>query len=324
MRNEKGSVLVFVALIMVILMFMVGMGVDAGWLVYVRSIGQTAVDAGALSGASALPTEDLSQVYSRVGASNVVNTYPGIGINPLGADNTILVKYDHAQGNFSKAANIAEANGVRVSLEESNPYASNPDTAMPVPLFMTPVMRVIGINTPTTTKVNVTATAILKGQPDLPVALKNCSVGPRLLFQQSNPNENSCWTTYTINPSSKPNIIDLVDNAKTCQGIPPVSEGTPIDLDNGQKKPVLTEIDKVYGPFDGSQCFLVPVVSDTAKCTESDEPITAFAKICIKDIVDKGGDKYLDTNIVSCNVSLLGTPSMCAVAVLVRDKPSGM
>ena len=54
--NERGTVLIFVTLSIVLLLIMVGMGLDTGHLVYVRAQGQAAVDAAALSAASAIPT----------------------------------------------------------------------------------------------------------------------------------------------------------------------------------------------------------------------------------------------------------------------------
>src|SRR5437016_9062936 len=55
-KNERGAVIVFVTLIIVLLLVMVGMGLDTGHLAYVRSQGQPAVDAAALAAASAIPS----------------------------------------------------------------------------------------------------------------------------------------------------------------------------------------------------------------------------------------------------------------------------
>ena len=46
--NERGGVIVFVTLMVVLLMIMVGMGLDTGHLSFIRSQGQGAVDAAAL------------------------------------------------------------------------------------------------------------------------------------------------------------------------------------------------------------------------------------------------------------------------------------
>jgi Flp pilus assembly protein TadG len=92
--NERGAVLVFVTLIIVLLLIMVGMGLDTGHLAYIRSQGQPAVDAAALAAASAIPTGDLSQVHYRAAAFNSTNTYMDSSNNLIGASNVTLVKYD--------------------------------------------------------------------------------------------------------------------------------------------------------------------------------------------------------------------------------------
>ena len=57
-KNERGFALVFATLMIVLLLVVVGMGLDTGHLIYVRSQGQPAVDAAALAAASAIPTGD--------------------------------------------------------------------------------------------------------------------------------------------------------------------------------------------------------------------------------------------------------------------------
>ena len=52
LKNEQGYALVFMTLMIVLLLIMVGMGLDTGHLSYVRSQGQPAVDAAALAAAS--------------------------------------------------------------------------------------------------------------------------------------------------------------------------------------------------------------------------------------------------------------------------------
>ena len=54
-KNERGSVLIFGTLIIVLLLIMVGMGLDRP-VSHVRSQGQPAVDSAALAAASAIPS----------------------------------------------------------------------------------------------------------------------------------------------------------------------------------------------------------------------------------------------------------------------------
>jgi uncharacterized membrane protein len=45
LANQRGTVIVFITLMVVLLMIMVGMGLDTGMLTYTRATGQSAVDA---------------------------------------------------------------------------------------------------------------------------------------------------------------------------------------------------------------------------------------------------------------------------------------
>ena len=66
LRNDKGSVLVFVTLMVVVLLIMVGMGLDTGSLTFSRSMGQRAVDMAALAAAAGLAKGDAGAVSANV------------------------------------------------------------------------------------------------------------------------------------------------------------------------------------------------------------------------------------------------------------------
>src|ERR1044072_9893152 len=86
-KNERGSVLIFATLIIVLLLIMVGMGLDTGHLAYVRSQGQPAVDAAALAAAAAIPTGNWSTVTDRAAKFNPGGGNPGLGNNYLNSPN---------------------------------------------------------------------------------------------------------------------------------------------------------------------------------------------------------------------------------------------
>lgn len=54
-KNQRGSILVFMTLMFVILFVMVGIGLDVGFMTYTRNTSQSALDAAALSAVSGLP-----------------------------------------------------------------------------------------------------------------------------------------------------------------------------------------------------------------------------------------------------------------------------
>jgi Flp pilus assembly protein TadG len=152
MKNERGSVLVFITLMMVLLFVMVGLGLDTGHLAYIRSQGQPAVDAAALAAVNAIPTGSINNVYARAAQLNydsstkVGNNYLNSPNNKIGQNNVTLIKYDGSTNppTITAAASIADANGVRIALETTNPYGGSGNTPMKSPLFLTPLFNLLG------------------------------------------------------------------------------------------------------------------------------------------------------------------------------------
>src|SRR4029434_3117778 len=138
LKNEQGYALVFMTLMIVLLLIMVGMGLDTGHLAYIRSQGQPAVDAAALAAAMAIPTGLPAKVGSRAAEFNHVkgtndggNNYLDSPNNQIGANNVTLINYDQSRNPPIVAASgvsstsTGDANGVRVALEDSNPYGGS-------------------------------------------------------------------------------------------------------------------------------------------------------------------------------------------------------
>lgn len=331
--GSRGSVLVFVTLMIVLLMIMVGMGLDSGWMTYVRSQGQPAVDAAALSAASGL-IQGTTEVETRAAAFNTTNNYVGSGGNSIGPDNLTYIKYDEGKRSIAKV-DPALANGVRVALENNNPYGGT-SAASPIvsPLFLTPLFNLFGANISGAANINVTAVAYLKNRPGFPLALRQCSPGQnQFLIWSPMTIETACWTTYTINPSNEP-IVEGMVAGKKCDRIPAVSENQPIYLNNGTISTVLDEVEKAYGPLPPNKpCFTIPVVSTSANCNQQ-SPITGFADICLTAVQNGGAplampdggqsNHYLKAD-VTCNIKLSDkAPNSCSLPVLIRDKLSGM
>ena len=291
-RNERGSILVFVTLMMVLLFVIVGMGLDTGHLAFIRAQGQPAVDAAALAAVNALPTLDINEVNKRAAALNydsaskMGNNYLDSSKNKIGAANVTLINYDNATGAITKAASIATANGVRVALESTNPYdGAATATPMKSPLFLTPLLNLMGQNTAGTQNVSVSAVAVLTAIPGMPIAIAGCdpadsscrycqppSAGCEAgdgsaanpyrnckFLQVSSANngngqnvdtphyQDSGWTTFGTPSANAPSIKALVRNNSSCGNIAPINiDSGCIYLNNGQITPVLGEFDAVY------------------------------------------------------------------------------
>ena len=327
LNNNQGSVIILITLIITLLLVMVGIGLDTGMLTYVRSQAQPAVDAAALAAASGL-LGGQSEVEARVAAYNSTNNYVGQPGSLLGAANVTPILYD---GSSIQLATYGTANGVRVGLEKAgtNPYTANSETSVVSPLFLTPLLNLMGFTAPAQANLNITATAVLLNRPELPFAIVGCEVGDRTFSwsQVPSPTDNSAFTSFTLGSANVNTMRDLV--SATCSTMPPVGIGTCINLNNGQDVPVLKEIIKVHGPFtdppkDPEDCFLVPIIPDLPvganinKC----RPMQGLARMCITNIEDKGSPKFIAGKITACYLNW--GVSTCSVPVLVRDKPSGM
>ncbi len=358
MKNQCGSVLVFATLMIVLLLVMVGIGLDTGWITYVRGLGQPAVDAAALAGASALPTGGWpTEVENRVKAFNATNDYAQSSGNPLTKNNITGIVWDPLTGFINQAAGPNIPNGIRVALETNNPYDfSKRDNAINAPLFLTPLFNVLGISMAKTTNINVSAVAVLQGVPNLPMAIAGCppadaatrcatwdSNGATKCQLALNPatTDDSGWTTFNVPPASSEAVQALITEPATCSGkIPPVEVGSKICLGNGTVRPVLNELQTFYSTNgDGlrgltdpaapypNDCALIPVVASTVTSfNHCDEPVVSFAKLCIRD-VQMTSPKYVYGDI-TCNQSLFYNPNVgnngakCFVPRLVREKKS--
>jgi Flp pilus assembly protein TadG len=330
-HNQRGSVLVFVTLSMALLLIMVGMGLDTGHLVYVRAQGQAAVDAAALAAASAIPTGSATQVNDRAAAFNSKNNYTGSSYNSITDKNITYVQYSPTDGTINTSGvTIANANGVRVGLETTNPHTgANPATAMISRVFLMPLLNLFGHNVDDTANVSVSAVAVIKAAPGLPIAIEEarCSLpNPQKLLQSSSQNDNSGYTTYWIQNASASVIRDLLKNAKTCGGgIPAVGFGFPTNLNNGQISGVYSDFEDVFKD-NPSQCYLIPVVRNGSNWNQT-ENIIKFAKFCPDSqnpVVKNGSDKYI-YGTVTCDQNPYSTTNVsCYVPTLVRDIKSGM
>jgi Flp pilus assembly protein TadG len=362
LRDDSGAVLVFVTLMIVLLMVMVGMGMDTGFLTFSRSMGQRAVDMAALAGAAGLAKGDPNAISSNIQQLMVdqnINDYidrSGNVIDPtVNGKNVTLMKYDFPTKTFTgTATKISEANGVRVALETTNPYTGGSSkSAVNTPAFLTPLLNLLGSKTAGSNNVNVSAVAVIEAQPGLPIAINGCDpawVGPpavEILWNQapsggSNPN-NSGWTTYLDGSVSVPDVIALIRKIAACQGTGVVNVGTNICLNNGQQNPDLREFETLIGtnPDGTPKCYLTPIIPSTSNFTGCSNEILAYAQICPLAVCGPGVNgtknqhlctednsfgKYLFATVKSCNVGDPNRPavSSCYSLRLVREPQVGM
>src|SRR5919106_643945 len=346
LRDDSGSVLVFITLMVVLLMVMVGTGLDTGVLTLSRSMGQRAVDMAALAAAAGLAKGDPNTITSNIQqlmVDQTINDYidrSGNVIDPtVNGKNVTLMKYNFTTGTVTgTATKVSEANGVRVALETTNPYTgASSNTALNTPAFLTPLLNLLGTKTKGSNNVNVSAVAVIQAQPGLPIALNGCDpawvgTNTEIPWNQtpsggSNPN-NSGWTTYLDGSVSSPDVIAMIRKVAACQGTGVVGVGTNICLNNGQQSPDLREFEILIGNNqDGTpKCYLTPVIPSSSNFTGCDNQILAYAQICPLAVCGPGVNgtvnqnlctqpnsfgKYILATVKSCNI---GDPNAPAIS----------
>jgi len=336
-KNERGYALVFMTLMIVLLLIMVGMGLDTGHLAYVRSQGQPAVDAAALAAASAIPSGNWSRVTERAAMLNPGGTNPGTGNNYLDSPNNqidqknvTLVKYDNATGQFTTSGvNINNANGARVALENNNPYGGNTGEAMKSPLFLTPLLNLFGQATKTTADVSVSAVAVNQALPGLPIVVVQslCNQADTILDFQSGGNSTGGWETYQIINASTDEVRGLFEKLPFCAGQPAIDVGYCGNIANGVNATIFNQHLKPMFKADPNRCYLIPVIANSGNLNQC-QTIVDWASFCPNkgnntDDAFPGQGKLRGS--VTCGKSPWDTKdSLCFVQRLVRDKPSGM
>jgi len=333
-RNERGSVIIFVTLMIVILMIMVGLGLDTGQLTYARNQGQAAVDAAALSAVSALPSRDDSQVKSRAAGFNSTNDYVESATNKIGSrpSDVSYVQYDFTTNTIiNYAANVNTANGVRVALEQAN------GGGITTPVFLTPLLNLLGVSTGATKDVNVSAVSVIRSKPAIPIALwtgvcngTNVVTDVKIEMQhpdQNDAGENACWSTFFDCSSGAPDIKAGFQVAGTCSGSSidgAIQLGSLICQNRGQVNTVMQAAEDFFLTDHPGQWWIVPVIAGGGNCDPSNPTkITDFAKIRPTQIVKGGNPKYILAD-VQCGQTLdaLDT-SLCFSHRLVREPAKG-
>lgn len=334
MSNDRGSVLVFMTLMIVLLLIMVGMGLDTGQLTYSRSMGQSAVDAAALSAVSGLPSRIPAEVESRAAAFNSTNNYIGSSAgNTIGSNNVSYVKYDFTTNQITNYAEpIATANGVRVALEKAT------NSAITTPAFLTPLFNLFGSSAAGANNVNVSAVSVITVKPAIPIAVWSnaCSgSGTDVIIKMQHPDqksdggENSCWTTFLDCSSGAPDIKAGFQVAGSCSGSRINGEidlGTAICQNRGQVNSVLTAADQFFMVDYPNRWWLVPVIGGGGNCDPSNPTVvTNWAKIYPKQVVTKGNPKYIRADVV-CGPELINDDleaGLCFSHRLVREPGKG-
>jgi hypothetical protein len=318
---------------------MVGIGLDTGQLTYVRNQGQAAVDAAALAAVSGLAVTPKAHdnVVARAAGFNSKNDYVESKTNAIGSSNVTYVQYDYNTNTITKYdSDIADAatNGVRVALEGNT-------SSITSPVFLTPLLNLLGIGASSTKEINVSAVATITTKPAIPIALwaSQCpaddgvTVAENVKLQLQHPDqkdgvENACWTTFLDCSSGAPDIKAGFEVAASCSGSPingDINIGTLICQNAGAVNSVMTKAQQFFFTDHPNRWWIIPVIKGTGNCAAKDPTaIVNWAKIYPKDIVKTGNPKYILADVV-CGSKLINESesSLCFSYRLVREPGKG-
>src|SRR5713226_2742293 len=322
-HNEHGVAIIYVTLFLMVLgILFFALGVDVGWMAYIRSQGQAAVDAAALSGAAGIPnyntTADPSKISSLVAAPN--NTVLGQTLSFSTNGQICGGDSNNPQCPWTGAA--SQAAGVRVTKS----YAT--------PLFFSRILDPSTANT----NISVSSIAWLGGveglQPNLPVVLcagpigydpsaPSCRTPHRISMQgcdssitnnancNSGGNNGGWWTPQSVSASDS-QCRCYVDArfGSTCSSPPPfLNIGDTINLQNGVSNDCHKDIGDStrYGNCTESVCsgsdatakanctVEIPIV---ANCTfNGSQNVIGFAAMCITKVDSSGANGFIDGDL---------------------------
>jgi hypothetical protein len=252
------------------------------------------------------------------------------------------VRYNEWAGTITNLPGIANANGVRVALESNNPYTKDsPGTAITAPVFLAPLLNLLGQSAPATVDVNVSAVAVLRTLPSVPIVIKqglcngsNTVMNARLRERGAS-TTNSCWTTYTESAQisqQAQKVQALFTASASCSGLPantgPIEKDTKIELINTTQSGPYLEAKNLFSANDWlSQCWIVAVVPSNATCS-GQEAIVDWAKICPIEVQvtpgAAGSPRYIAANVTCSQDLYRAEDNLCFSPRLLRDAKSGM
>jgi Flp pilus assembly protein TadG len=292
LKNDSGSVAVFAAIGMLVLLGCGGLALDLAHLVSVKRELVKAAEAGALSGARGLWPVDFSTAASRdpdwhnaeskaltTATKNRADT-----INLTTDEVTVEVgRWDYATKQFIPGNN-SNANGVRVTTVKNN-----------VKMFLVQVLGQ-GPRNMRASAIAVMDFASAVGKGTLPIAVNKDFTTPGThLFINFTPDQvdNGGWFTDPPDSANAKTLRNYINDA----ACPPLSVGDLINLQNGNDASVLQDLAAKLEVNGGSWTVALPVVN-TSKFNQS-ENIAAFVPVKITKVDDKGNPKGVTCTVLA-------------------------
>jgi Flp pilus assembly protein TadG len=290
LRTDQSGVAVITALGILLLLGMVGLAVDLGYLYVVKTELQRAAEAGAMGGVRALFPDQLeiapkdltprcSDALSTGTSTAQVNKVNGGNLGS--SDITVQTgRWDWSSGQFSPGCSANQdnfTNAVTVTARKEN-----------VPLFF---MQALG-SQPVTLTASSTAvmdfvSGLHQGAGFVLVLWKNYAKSGDIKIYLNPDNKDLGGWFSKENPCNAEKIKGYLDNPG---GIPALKTGDTIYLDNGVMASALAKLDSDYI---GKTVWLPVVDTDKFIQTAPVEGFTAFRISGTGQDEDEGGKKYI-------------------------------
>lgn len=290
-KDRSGTAIIYVTLFLMVLgLLFLALGIDVGWLVFVRSQGQSAVDAAALRGAAALPnynhTNDATKVNTMVRGINADNRVMNQG---AGLEDTHIEFCTGTPEGPDCPSLTTPATGVRVT----NTYTA--------PLFFAGILNE-GNNS---ANITVSATAWLGGPAEcgadcLPIGLCPAQVGT---CGSSTTANNSAWWTPVA--ATNPTCKDMVNDPSL---VPNIKVG---DLVHRSGSSCLEDVETRFITKNGCTaekcgkdpaCTVTLPVFDCSGTAGGPAPVKAFVSLCITAVKSPA-----ITGTMTCDIAAPGT-----------------
>jgi Flp pilus assembly protein TadG len=301
--GERGATAVFVAVTIAALCAVLGLAINVGHLMSVRSELQTAADSAALAGAQQLAAivspatlyPDLTQAGQVTSQAKAYSQYnPSDKLNLAISDGDVSIGiWDQAARTFTASSDATQVNAVQVNVARASGAATGP-----VEIAMASLM-----GSSATKDVGASAVAVVGGLcnvscTNMPVAYiycgpvaQLCQTQPTAFISIENNSADGQWTDFDLG-NGNPNVLGILQwkPGQTCPF------GGPDGINVGDcvvnKVPGVRNIDLQYiQNNDLGKTFVIPLICNTDTCANGDAPIRAFIFIQVVSVVRTGNNQ---------------------------------
>jgi Flp pilus assembly protein TadG len=309
--DERGATAVMVAVTIAALCALLGLALNVGHLMSVRSELQTAADSAALAGAQQLAAivspvtlyPDLSQagqVTSQATSYSAYNPSDTLQLAINDGDVSIGI-WDPTARSFTASSDATQVNAVQVNVAR----AASAKTG-PVEIAMA---KLLGSSA--TKDVSASAVAVVGGRcniqcTNMPVAYISCgppeaACGTTAFISIMNNSADGQWTDFDLG-NGNPNVLGILQwqPGQPCPFAGP--QGIYVGECVVNKVPGVRNIDLQYVQNnDIGKTFVIPLICNTdTTCTNGDAPIRSFINIMVKSVTRTGNNQGILVEVQPC------------------------